>query len=113
MKKYIPLLLALLLLTTAACSAHSAPPQPSATPSSSDASPDAQTYTGILEEDKGFMIIVAPEDEDKEGHSDSYVFGTGGITVDAKVGDKIIVTYTGDINDIDGSLEATKVEVVK
>ena len=110
MKKYIPLFLALLLLTTAACSNNGASSQPSATPS---ASSDAQTFTGILSENRGGLITVSAEKDGEEDSGESYVFGTEGITVDAKEGDKVTVTYTGDLNDIDSSLEATKVEVVK
>lgn len=106
MKKLIPLFLTLLLLTATACSSRNA--TPSQAPTTSPSNP--QTYTGILEENKGFMITVAPEN--KKDDTVSYVFGTDGITVDAKVGNKVTITYTGDINEVGGLLEATKVEVV-
>ncbi|MCB6366866.1 hypothetical protein LI291_11855 [Intestinibacillus massiliensis] len=61
------------------------------------------TFTGTLEENKGSMITVA-----KDG--DSYVFGTDGITISAKDGDTVTVTYTGDIEEVGALLDATKVE---
>ena len=112
MKKLFPLFLVALLLTTAACSGNGATTsQPPTASPSSEPSAEEQTYTGILEEDKGFMITVAPED--KNDDSESYVFGTDGVTIDAKVGDKVTVTFTGDINETGSVLNATKVETVK
>lgn len=110
MKKLLILLLAALLVAVAACGgAGAATSQPPTASPSSEPAAEEQTYTGILEEDKGFMITVGPEAKDGE----SYVFGTDGVTVDAKAGDKVTVTYTGDINETGALLNATKVALAK
>lgn len=73
---------------------------------------ETATFTGILEEKKDFMVIVKSEDEEI-----SYIFDLDdGVTCDAEVGDKITITYTGDITKFDPSgagdehLTATLVE---
>lgn len=91
MKKIAILLTALLLLTLVGCGDKSG---------GESSSPD-QTFTGVLDEKKDFMITVVSEDG-----GDAYVFGIDGISVDAQVGDTVTVTYTGD--PIDG---ATATEV--
>ena len=72
---------------------------------------DALTFTGVLEEKKDFMVIVTSEDQ-----SQSYLFNLAeGVQVDAEVGDKITVTYTGDIEApvADQDLTATAVEAAQ
>lgn len=91
MKKIVILLTALLLLALVGCGDKTG----------GESSPTEQTYTGVLDEKKDFMITVVSEDG-----GDAYVFGIGGISVDAQVGDTVTVTYTGD--PIDG---ATATEV--
>lgn len=106
MKKWTFLAAALMgvFLVLTGCSGKAAP---SPTPSASE-EPTA-TYTGILQEKKDFMIVVGEEGE--EGEADvSYTFNLDNTKVDAKVGDKVTVTYTGDLSDIDSTLTATKVE---
>lgn len=69
---------------------------------------DTSTFTGILNEKKDFMVVVNSEDGTK-----SYIFNMDGITCDAETGDKVTVTYTGDIDDIDSRLDATKIEATE
>lgn len=65
-------------------------------------------YTGIIEEKKDFMVIVTSEDG-----ADAYVFNLGeDVTCEAEEGDKVTVTYTGDLDDIDATLVASKIEKV-
>lgn len=110
MKKIAVLLLVALLLCTAACSGNTSAPSPTASPASSGGtSDDVQTYTGILEQIKSDSILITPEDDE----STVYTFGTEGIAVDAQLGDKVTVTYTGDLDDAESLLEASKVEMVK
>lgn len=106
MKKFTILLLITLLLCTTACKGGASP---SSSPETQAPSADAQTYTGILEQIKDDMILVTPEDDD----STVYAFDTEGVTVDASLGGKVTVTYTGDLNDADSLLTASKVESVK
>ncbi|MBU9727057.1 hypothetical protein [Diplocloster modestus] len=70
---------------------------------------EEKTFTGIVDEVKqGMLITVATEDD-----SNAYVFGLEG-DVTAKVGDKVKVTYTGgNLEDMEGNLVATKIEVLK
>ncbi len=98
MKKIILVLLTTLCLfgILPACGAQSTDP---------NTSENEATYTGVIEEKKDFMVIVNSEDG-----NDPYIFNLDGITCDAEVGDKVTVTYTGDLNDIDSVLTATKIE---
>lgn len=110
MKKFTILLLITLLLCTTACKGGDSPSSsPETQAPSAGTSADAQTYTGILEQIKDDMILVTPEDDD----STVYAFDTEGVTVDASLGGKVTVTYTGDLNDADSLLTASKVERVK
>lgn len=107
MKKTWTALAALLMVAVlAACSAKT-----TSSPSTTAAQDGTgTTYTGTLQEKKDFMIVVGEDGSDgKPGVS--YTFDLGDNTkVDAKVGDKVTVTYTGDLNNIDSTLTATKVE---
>lgn len=54
-------------------------------------------FTGVLEEKKDFMVIVNSEDGSK-----SYIFNLDeGVTCDAEAGDKVDVTYVGDLEKFD------------
>lgn len=100
MKKTIcVLLVALTLLGLAACGKQAEEP-----------AKGGQVYTGILEEKKDFMVIVTAE---KGG--ESYVFNLDdGVTCDAEEGDKVQVTYTGNLeNALDESLIATAIVKAK
>ena len=67
---------------------------------------DGQTEGAEAQEE--MLITVATEDD-----SNAYVFGLEG-DVTAKVGDKVKVTYTGgNLEDMEGNLVATKIEVLK
>ncbi len=58
---------------------------------------ETASYTGILEEKKDFMVIVSSEDG-----SESYIFNLDeGVTCDAEAGDKVDVTYVGDLEKFD------------
>ncbi len=96
MKKLAVFLLTTLLLFNVLTACSKDKPQGSA---------DGTTYTGVLEEKKDFMVIIASEDG-----KNSYIFNLDKTTCDANVGDKVTVTYTGDLDDIDSSLVATKIE---
>ncbi len=104
MKKLIAMLLALTtIFAFTACGSNK-------DGNHSAADPKTSTYTGTLEEKKDFMIVVAAE----EGE-DPYIFNLEeGVTCDAEVGDKVTVTYTGDITKYDSYsdevLMATQVE---
>ncbi len=65
-------------------------------------------FTGILEEKKDFMIIVNSEDG-----KNSYVFNLEGVACDAENGDKVKVSYTGDIEDFDARLMAVEIKKVE
>lgn len=98
MKKTICILLvALTIFSLAACGKKADPAQ------------DGQVFTGVLEEKKDFMVIVTADG------GESYAFNLGdGVTCDAEEGDKVQVTYTGNLeNFLDESLVATAVEKVK
>lgn len=105
MKRIVSLLLMLpLVLSLAACGGDSAPGT-SAAPNAGSSSSEEQIFTGTLEEDKGTMIIVRPD-----GDGDAIVFGTEGLDIDAEIGDKVTVTFTGDIEEVGSSLTASKVD---
>lgn len=54
-------------------------------------------FTGVLEEKKDFMVIVNSEDGSK-----SYIFNLDeGVTCEAEPGDKVDVTYVGDLEKFD------------
>ena len=96
MKKTICVLFAaLMLLSLAACGKQAGDP-----------AKDGQVYTGILEEKKDFMVIVTAE---KGG--EAYLFNLGdGVTCDAEEGDKVQVTFTGNLeNALDENLIATAI----
>ncbi|MEG0780827.1 MAG: hypothetical protein RRY95_00775 [Oscillospiraceae bacterium] len=132
MKKLSVLLLVLMLVFTTACGAKPAT-EPATTPDTSVTDPAApvegettdpatdpaapaegettdpaaeQTYTGVLQEIKDGMIVVGPDGVD----ADAFVFGVTEAPT-AKVGDTVIVTYTGDMADVGGELNAIRVEV--
>ena len=96
MKKLVIFLLTTLLLFNVLTACGKEKPQ---------GSEGEETYTGVLEEKKDFMIIVSSEDG-----KNSYIFNLGEVTCEANVGDTVTVTYTGDLDDIDSSLVATKIE---
>ncbi len=96
MKRFAVLMLTLLLMFTVLVGCGNGKGKGSA---------DGGTFTGVIEEKKDFMIIVTAED----GKS-SHIFNLDGITCDANTGDKVTVTYTGDLEDIDSTLMATKIE---
>lgn len=70
------------------------------------------TFTGLIEEKKDFMIIVTSEDS-----ADAYGFTLAeGVTCDAEVGDKVTITYTGDLEKFitdDAELLASKIELAE
>lgn len=82
--------------------------QDSTKDNNSGSSTEESTFTGILDDNKDFMIIVNSED-----NQDSYIFDLDGVTCDAEIGDKVTVTYKGNIDDPDANLTATKVEKVQ
>ena len=63
------------------------------------------SFTGILEDKKDFMIVVTGD------AGDTYAFNLGGLECTAQVGDRVTVTYNGDINDFDAQLLAVKITV--
>ena len=73
------------------------------------AAQEEKTFTGIVSQVKqGMLITVAKEDD-----SAAYTFGLEG-DVTAKDGDKVKVTYKGgNLEDMEGNLVATKIEVLK
>ena len=72
---------------------------------------EEQTFTGILEDKTNFMLVVNSEDG-----KNSYIFNLEEELVsDAQAGDKVTITYKGDLSKFDpagdsGQLIATKVE---
>lgn len=55
------------------------------------------TFTGIVEDKTNAMVVVAAED-----YSNSYIFDLDeGVVCDVQEGDKVTVTYTGDISQFD------------
>lgn len=104
MKRTISLLLLLLLtLSLAACGSQDS--GTSSAPNAGSGTVEEQTFTGTLEENKVMMITVRAGDGE-----DAFVFGTEGVDIDAEVGDKVTVTYTGDISEVGANLTASKVE---
>lgn len=76
-----------------------------------DAEAETAEFTGVLEEKKDFMVIVNSEDG-----KDSYIFTLeDGVTCDAEAGDKVTVTYTGDLANYDpaGDVQLLATQVVK
>ena len=73
---------------------------------------EEMTFTGIVEEKKDFMVIVTTEDG-----ADAYSFTLAeGVTCDAEVGDKVTVTYTGDLEKFiseDAELVASMIELAE
>lgn len=104
MKKMIALLLALTtIFAFTACGSNKDGGNSSGTPATG-------IYTGVLEEKKDFMIVVASETGE-----DPYIFNLEeGVICDAEVGDEVTVTYTGDLSKFDSYsdevLVATQVE---
>lgn len=77
--------------------------------SSKDNGTGEATFTGVIDEKKDFMIIVNSEDG-----KNAYIFNLDGITCEPNEGDKVTVTYTGgELDDIDATLVATKIEKVQ
>ena len=92
------LVLAAVLLVGTACGAKQA-----------DAAQDQQTLTGTLDEVKSFMFVVTDD------QNSAYVFPTEeGDTppglADVSAGDRVTVTYTGTLSELDG-LDGTVVSV--
>ena len=78
-----------------------------------DAEPAEElTFTGIIEEKKDFMVIVTSEDG-----AEAYVFTLAdGVECEAAEGDKVTVTYTGDLEKFitdDAELLASKIELAE
>ena len=73
---------------------------------------DASTMSGTLDEVKDFMFVVT----DAQGASYAFTFDgekPAGLD-DAKIGDKVTVTYTGEISEVDPfEGEVLSVEVSK
>ena len=92
------LVLAAVLMVGTACGAKQA-----------DAAQDQQTLTGTLDEVKSFMFVVTDD------QNSAYVLPTEeGDTppglADVSVGDRVTVTYTGTLSELDG-LDGTVVSV--
>ena len=69
---------------------------------------EAMTFTGKLDEKKDFMIIAIDDDDN------AVIFNLDeGVTCDAEVGDRIQITYTGDIEDMDAQLMAQSIVIVE
>ena len=103
MKKIITIALgSMMLLSLAACSKPETPKDPV-----QDQVSEKAEYTGILDEKKDFMIVV----ESIDG-KDAYIFNLPeeGLEISSSTGDKVTVTYTGDIKDIDAQLQAVEVK---
>ena len=82
------------------------------TESETDVDADAEavetSFTGILEEKKDFMVVVSNEDQ-----TESYTFNLAdGVQCDAEVGEKITVTFTGDIDAPVADQDLTATEIV-
>lgn len=77
--------------------------------SSTEANAEEKTLVGTMEEIKDFMFIVT----DEAGTSYEFSFDTkpDGLD-DVKAGDKVQVTYTGEISEVD-PFEGTIISVVK
>jgi FKBP-type peptidyl-prolyl cis-trans isomerase len=92
------LALAAVLMIGTACGAKQA-----------DAAEEQQTLTGTLDEVKSFMFVVTDD------QNSAYVFSTEegnapqGLA-DVSVGDRVTVTYTGTLSELDG-LDGTVVSV--
>lgn len=94
----ICLVLAAVVLIGAGCGAKQA-----------DAAEEQQTLTGTLDEVKDFMFVVTDD------QNSAYVFSTEeGSTppglADVSAGDRVTVTYTGTLSELDG-LDGTVVSV--
>ena len=63
------------------------------------------TFTGVLEEKKDFMIVVTGDS------GESYIFNLGSLDCKAQEGDRITVTYNGDLTDFDSQLLAVKIDM--
>lgn len=109
MKKLILTVTALcLVLSLAACGSSKAEMAPAApTGQTTEETQETAVFTGTLEDKKDFMITVTGEE------GSSYAFNLEGTTVPAEVGQKVTVTYTGDIADFDSQLVAVKVELAQ
>lgn len=69
---------------------------------------EVMTFTGKLDEKKDFMIIAVDDDDN------AVIFNLDeGVTCDAEVGDRVQITFTGDIEDIDAQLMAQSVVIVE
>lgn len=90
MKRFFALLTAMTLLFAAGCSAGG---------DKDKTDGDASTVTGTLEQVKDFMFILT----DDQGNS--YTFAaddeTPTLLGDAKEGDKVVVTYKGELSEVD------------
>lgn len=105
MKRFIALLavLSVLVVSFVACGQKEEPTV--TTEASTEAA--ATTYTGTLEDKKDFMITVVGDD------GSAYVFNLDGVECPAEAGQKITVTYTGDITDMDAQLMATEIQLAE
>lgn len=69
---------------------------------------EVEQFVGVLDEKKDFMIVASTEDG-----KNTYIFNLDGITCDCEIGDKIEITYTGDIEDFDAHLTAVEIKKVE
>lgn len=98
MKKLCLILCTLcLILSLSACGRKMPEPAPTG------AVPHNPTFTGILEDKKDFAITVT----DDQGNA--YLFNLGDLPCKAEVGDRITVTYNGDLTDFDSRLLAIRI----
>ncbi|MEG1847527.1 MAG: hypothetical protein RR238_03565 [Lachnospiraceae bacterium] len=63
---------------------------------------EGQVFTGTVEEVKSFMVIATGED----GNAYSFEIENAAVAV----GDKVQITYTGNLTDMDSTLVASKIE---
>lgn len=64
-----------------------------------DVPKDASTVTGVMEEIKDFMFIVT--DDNGTSYAIGFEEKPEGLD-EVKVGDKVVVTYTGTLSEVDG-----------
>ena len=101
MKKFMVMICCLsLVLSLAACTRTQ---EPETTQGETVASAHNATFSGVLEDKKDFMIVVTGD------NGDTHLFNLGDLECDAQVGDRITVTYNGDIEDFDAQLLAVKI----
>ena len=108
MKRFLALLavLSVLVISFVACGQKEAPVETTDTPAAAESASEA-AFTGTLDEKKDFMITVTGED------GMTYVFNLDGVACPAEAGQKVTVTYTGDITDFDAQLMAVRIEIAE